>query len=242
MKEEMLEMLEVGEENKGGRYLMNRWLFKILSSAVTPIGGDVLEIGTGGSTTGMAMYGRGDYHFVPTDVHVGDKYPYTLPEVVQFDVLNPACDLIKTFPQWDLILCNQVLEHLPEVRLAVRNMYNLLKVGGVLVITTPFMYRIHETDPGTGIVEEDMKDYWRFTPSGLDLILSNSGFTEYSVGKVCNRPDAMMNPEICMAIARRTPTDEKQPFQWTPTLPGDWYETLQAWDYEYRERVGMLKL
>jgi ubiquinone/menaquinone biosynthesis C-methylase UbiE len=37
----------------------------------------------------------------------------------------------------DLILCSEVVEHIPDSSLAIREMYRLLKPGGSLILTTP---------------------------------------------------------------------------------------------------------
>lgn len=61
------------------------------------------------------------------------------------------------------VLGCEVLEHCRYPALAVANMVSALNKEGILVVTTPFLLGIHH-----------MPDYWRFTPQGMDLLLSDN--------------------------------------------------------------------
>ncbi|MFZ0668180.1 MAG: methyltransferase domain-containing protein [Acidimicrobiales bacterium] len=81
----------------------------------------------------------------------------------------PEFDLCTSQPtdhQYDVVLCEQVLEHVTDPIAAVKTLHALTKPGGEVVVGTPFMLRIHE-QPG---------DYWRFTKDGLRLMLERGGF------------------------------------------------------------------
>ena len=65
----------------------------------------------------------------------------------------------------DIVLCTQVLEHVPDPSQLMREMARVLRVGGNLIVTAPFSYRLH--------AEPD--DYWRFTWRGLEHLLQESG-------------------------------------------------------------------
>jgi SAM-dependent methyltransferase len=64
----------------------------------------------------------------------------------------------------DAILCTEVLEHCEEPWRAVRQMHWALKPGGLLLVTSPFVWPYH------GIPDE-YPDYWRFTHEGWRLLL-----------------------------------------------------------------------
>jgi len=76
----------------------------------------------------------------------------------------------------DIIMNEWVLEHVPKVWLAPREIYRVLRKGGICVTAVPFIFGIHGDD------------YLRFTPKGLrDLfsdfktcLLSSSGHPEIS--------------------------------------------------------------
>jgi SAM-dependent methyltransferase len=66
----------------------------------------------------------------------------------------------------DTVLCSEVLEHVPHPDRAVGEIARVLKPGGTLVITVPFMARLHE----------EPHDYFRYTRHGLRRLLGDAGF------------------------------------------------------------------
>ncbi len=60
-----------------------------------------------------------------------------------------------------MVLCTEVLEHLPEPQRAIDEMYRVLEPGGTLVLTTRFLFPIHDAP----------HDYFRFTKYGLRHLL-----------------------------------------------------------------------
>lgn len=66
----------------------------------------------------------------------------------------------------DFALCNQVIEHDPEPDNVVKEIYRVLKRGGVLFLTAPQMGRLHG----------EPYDYYRFTKWGIKHILEEAGF------------------------------------------------------------------
>ena len=70
---------------------------------------------------------------------------------------------------FDVVVCEQVLEHVVDPCAAARNLLRLTVPGGRVVVSTPFLIKVHEL-PLYGL-----NDYWRFTPRGLRLLLENAG-------------------------------------------------------------------
>jgi SAM-dependent methyltransferase len=56
-----------------------------------------------------------------------------------------------------MIICDNVLEHVPDADRAMREMYRILKPGGVAYLSTPFLYPFHSSP----------SDYHRWTAQGL---------------------------------------------------------------------------
>lgn len=67
---------------------------------------------------------------------------------------NETVILEDTF---DVVVCTEVLEHTLQPFKAVDEMRRILKPGGVVLVSTPFNFRIHGPLP----------DCWRFTEHGL---------------------------------------------------------------------------
>lgn len=62
---------------------------------------------------------------------------------------------------FDVVLCTEVLEHIPEPQRAIDEMFRVLAPGGTLLLTTRFLFPIHDAP----------HDYFRFTKYGLQHLL-----------------------------------------------------------------------
>ena len=66
---------------------------------------------------------------------------------------------------FDTVVCLEVLEYVWEPAAALAEMRRLLKPGGTLLLSTPFLHRVDADN-----------DYWRFTEPALRRLLRESGF------------------------------------------------------------------
>lgn len=80
------------------------------------------------------------------------------------DVVGGAENLPFENESFDSILCTQVLDDVPDPRLALQEFNRVLKKGGHLLISVPVTTAL------------DGPDLWRFTPTGLKLLLHRAGF------------------------------------------------------------------
>ena len=76
--------------------------------------------------------------------------------------------------EYDVILCTEVLEHVKNPQLLISEFYRISKKDGILILSTPFLYPIHESPD----------DYWRFTPFALTLLASNAGYRNFKIFQV----------------------------------------------------------
>lgn len=81
----------------------------------------------------------------------------------QFDITNIPTNYKNSF---DIVIAEQVFEHVRNPWIGVKNVFKILKPGGYFLITTPFLLKIHGAP----------EDYWRWTPTGLSILLEDSGF------------------------------------------------------------------
>jgi SAM-dependent methyltransferase len=72
---------------------------------------------------------------------------------------------------FDVALCTEVLEHIPAPADFLARACRCLRPGGRLVLTVPFAARWHFIP----------YDYWRYTPSSLNLLLRAAGFDDVTV-------------------------------------------------------------
>lgn len=68
--------------------------------------------------------------------------------------------------KWDTILCNQMIQYVPDPYQLLLDFIDALNPEGSLVITGPTNWRVIEPD-----------DLWRFTPNGIRVMLEEAGFT-----------------------------------------------------------------
>lgn len=97
----------------------------------------------------------------------------TLLEFPAFDLCAPPRDL----KQFDLVICEQVLEHVADPITAMHTLRRLCRPQGHVLVSTPFLLRLHG-HPG---------DYWRFTPTGLEHLCRCQGLEPLWVRSWGNR-------------------------------------------------------
>jgi len=72
---------------------------------------------------------------------------------------------------FDIVLMSEVLEHLENPEEVLSECYRVLKKGGTLILTVPFLYAIHA----------DPYDFQRWTDVKLKLELDNHKFLEITI-------------------------------------------------------------
>lgn len=127
---------------------------------------------------GLEISGRAWAH-LPFKFYDALSYP-------KFDVCRSVFVYDDGGPRpFDVIFIEQVLEHVVAPAAAIRNLHASLAEGGHLVLSTPFMLKVHDA-PG---------DYWRWTPNGLRALLRENGFADehIEIGSWGNRDCLMAN-------------------------------------------------
>ena len=83
---------------------------------------------------------------------------------IKVDIIADAHNLSQIESgSFDVVLCTEVLEHLHTPQKAIAEFERVLKKGGVLLLSTRFIFPLHDT-PG---------DYYRYTKYGLKHLLKN---------------------------------------------------------------------
>lgn len=69
---------------------------------------------------------------------------------------------------YDMVLCTEVIEHCHTPQQAVDELIRITKPGGVIVLTTRFMFPIHDYP----------HDYWRFTRMQMERLFAGTEILE----------------------------------------------------------------
>ena len=110
--------------------------------------------------------------------HAGRAWKKYSPLVYpDFDLCAPLQDSRR----FDVVICEQVLEHVADPWVAAANLRGLCAPGGHVIVSTPFLVKVHEL-PLFG-----MGDYWRFTPRGLRTLLEGAGLEVEALNSWGNR-------------------------------------------------------
>jgi SAM-dependent methyltransferase len=136
------------------------------------------------------------------DVGCGDRPYETLfaraTEVIGFDVPgNEHADLhgsIDAIPvdesSFDVVLCLQALEHVPDPAAAIRELRRVVRPGGRVLLSTHGVYPFHPNP----------EDLWRWTHQGLErLFRANGEWTSVTV-----TPGAGTAATVAMLLAHVT--------------------------------------
>jgi SAM-dependent methyltransferase len=96
---------------------------------------------------------------------------------------------------FDTVLNVQVLEHTPEPGRLVIEMARVLKDDGLLILTAPFDFRLHEQP----------HDYFRYTPHGLGVLCKKAGLEvveTFPLGSLWSIVAHKLNSYLAFRVAR----------------------------------------
>ena len=128
------------------------------------------------SRTGSLLeVGPGDQpyrHYVPEGVsYTGLEWEYARSEFAMQAPPDVVYYQGGRFPfddnQYDSVFHTEVLEHVVDYRIFLSECCRVLKPGGQILFSVPFQARFHFIP----------HDYWRFTPTGLQTIMGDAGFS-----------------------------------------------------------------
>ncbi|OGY64952.1 MAG: hypothetical protein A3I24_02730 [Candidatus Harrisonbacteria bacterium RIFCSPLOWO2_02_FULL_41_13b] len=99
-------------------------------------------------------------------------------DILPYDAVNLVGDFNKGIPfknnHFDCVLVNNVLEHCSTPPQLLREINRVLKPGGVLIGTVPFIIQIHQ----------EPHDYFRYTEYCLRNLFKDAGFKDCSINNL----------------------------------------------------------
>jgi SAM-dependent methyltransferase len=111
--------------------------------------------------------------------------------------IDVICDIADMKPisnkSIGLALNLESLEHLPHPQKAIDEIYRVLRPNGLLILTTVMHFKIHRAP----------KDYWRFTPDGIELLLNRFKILD------CTLEGSLKRPKGIWMTAQKTASQEE---------------------------------
>lgn len=144
------------------RIVLNR----VLQEELPQLQGNVLEVG--GSGEAHRQMATGAQRFVITNLDTDRPCVDEKQDVYQMSYEDNT---------WDAVVSVDMLEHLTHPHKALAEMCRVLKPGGTLFLVAPFMYRYHQSPI----------DCYRFTHTGLSVLMEDVGFEPVRFRKIGNR-------------------------------------------------------
>jgi SAM-dependent methyltransferase len=120
--------------------------------------GVLLDIGCGTKPYRQMLAGR-------LTRHIGVDMPSSGHSHAGMDGHASALALPFRTASFDSVLCTEVLEHVPDPHRAYAEIARVLAPGGCALVTTPFLYRVHEAP----------HDFFRFTAFAHRRLAADAG-------------------------------------------------------------------
>ena len=149
--------LQARASEDAGRHAVNTFVRE--TARAVPPGARILDAGAGECVYRPMFEGR---RYVAVDRGVGDG-------AWDYGKLDASADLEKlpfADGTFDWVLCTETLEHVARPARVLAELRRVLKPGGDLALSVPFLQPLHQ----------EPHDYYRYTPYALRLLLGEAGF------------------------------------------------------------------
>lgn len=145
------------------RYPVRTSILTAVNQALPKLGGHLIDVGCGKMPYRQYMLNNSDLtKYTGLDIETALVYDQEVqPDFTWDGITMPFDD--ETF---DCAMATEVFEHCPDVDIILNETYRVLKPGGKLFFTVPFLFYLHEVP----------HDEYRYTPFSLKRHFNNAGF------------------------------------------------------------------
>jgi SAM-dependent methyltransferase len=149
-------------------YYIRKSILAALTEHLSSLEGDLLDIGCGKMPYKSYILENSQVtNYTGLDIESAIKYDVEIkPDVTWDGITMPFKN-----ERYNCAFGTEVLEHCPEPEIVLKEVFRVLKEGGVFFFTVPFLWNLHETP----------HDEYRYTPFSLKRHLENSGFSEVEI-------------------------------------------------------------
>lgn len=145
-------------------YQIERYLLeKSIAKHSHYLKGRMLDVGSSGKSRYLSLF-KNITDYVSLD-HNPEFKPDILSDVQSMPMISDG--------SFDSVFCGMMLDDLSHPEKAVKEFHRVLRVDGAIMITVPAL----------NIGAENL-NYWRFTPQGIKLLLTENGFEVMECEKV----------------------------------------------------------
>jgi len=165
------------------QFIVHNAIERALKEALPNFHGVLLDVGSKAKPyrSFLIAEAKNMSRYIALDLKPNDRYPFD-PDLVWNGKTIPLPD-----SSVDCAMATEVFEHLPNPEIVMAEILRVLKPGGLLFFTVPFLWRLH-TVPF---------DEYRYTPFSLKRHLKNAGFADVQL-KPLGGPDASLGQILAL--------------------------------------------
>ena len=149
---------------------MRRGEWVVKQANKIPNGAKVLDVGAGGCPH-REKFNHCEY-FTQDFVQLSDLQIQTQEGYGKIDFVSDILDIPVPDNSYDVILCTEVIEHIPNPILAIKEFSRILKPSGTLLITAPLQSGLHQ---------EPYHFYGGYTKYWYQKFLTENNFTKLNI-------------------------------------------------------------
>lgn len=150
------------------RYYVRNSIFKAIQASMAQFNGDLLDAGCGKMPYREFLKLNSNI-LTYTGLDIQGAFVYS--DKVKPDIFWDGAQMPISDGVYNTVIATEVLEHCPDPLAYLKEVYRVLKPGGVFFFTVPFVWPLHEVP----------NDAYRYTPFTLDRMFNQVGFKEISI-------------------------------------------------------------
>ena len=150
------------------RYIIRSRILQAIQQVLPELSGTLLDVGCGQMPYKPLLLS----HDSKVEKYIGlDLQGGRHAQLLQPDLLWDGQTIPLDDASIDCAIATEVFEHCPELEVVLKEIWRVLKPGGILFFTVPFLWNLHEVP----------YDEYRYTPFSLQRHLKNSGFSTIEI-------------------------------------------------------------